>query len=545
MRVPLAVLAAACAALALGVALHACAIDSSRDCTSNDACPDDSGTDASTDTTQSGEPIVTILDAQESLNNVGDASEGFTCDPTKSPHDEPCVVDDAYGVFVAPPANGGDDALGDGTKGTPYATIGKALAGLRGKSRVYICGATYAEQLTISTAASLYGGLACPGQDARAPWSYVGIDSLARVPSPASDWALKIDGIGTPIAIEDVDFTASNAYGQDTSGNGKSSIAALVNASTVTFRRCALTAGSGDHGNDGITGSNFPIDTVTASDGSSNDGETGGSGGSIDCTNGTSSTGGSGGNGSPDGSAAGGDGEANPMPATTSPLDGLGGSGGSVICRQGDPGASGLGCDGGNAAASHGTLTANGWTPSAGGNGSAGNPGQGGGGGGGKSGPLLGGTGGGAGGCGGAGGTGGGGGGASVALACIASTVTLDACVLATSTGGNGGKGGDGQTGQGGGTPRAQATFACTGGLGGNGAGGCGGAGGTGGTSACVVYTGSPMIGSMRCVNGVAGTAGSGGRGGDGGANALGTGVGGGNGADGLAGVAQASLGVP
>ena len=72
------------------------------------------------------------------------------CWEKKSPHDDPCVIDDAYGVFVAPVANGGSDATGNGTRAAPYATLGKALAGLHGKSRVYVCDASYAERVVLS-----------------------------------------------------------------------------------------------------------------------------------------------------------------------------------------------------------------------------------------------------------------------------------------------------------------------------------------------------------------------------------------------------------
>ncbi len=92
-----------------------------------------------------------------------------SCDPTKDPKDEPCVLDDAYGVFVA--SAGGDAGAGSvgersGRAATepltrPYATIGQALANLAGKSRVYVCNGVYGEQVSITTAVSVYGGLSC------------------------------------------------------------------------------------------------------------------------------------------------------------------------------------------------------------------------------------------------------------------------------------------------------------------------------------------------------------------------------------------------
>jgi hypothetical protein len=72
---------------------------------------------------------------------------------------------------VAASAHGGSDTTGDGSKAKPYATIGHALGVLGGKSRIYVCGATYAESVALQTAASLYGGFLCPGGDAGLPWT--------------------------------------------------------------------------------------------------------------------------------------------------------------------------------------------------------------------------------------------------------------------------------------------------------------------------------------------------------------------------------------
>ncbi|HTB72206.1 MAG TPA: hypothetical protein VK762_03125, partial [Polyangiaceae bacterium] len=45
------------------------------------------------------------------------------CDPTKAPHDEPCVIDDAFGIFVSPA--GADRNLG--SKSAPVRSIGHAM----------------------------------------------------------------------------------------------------------------------------------------------------------------------------------------------------------------------------------------------------------------------------------------------------------------------------------------------------------------------------------------------------------------------------------
>jgi hypothetical protein len=466
-----------------------------------------------------------------------DGFDGFACDPTKSPHDAPCVIDPLFGVFVSPA--GRDTAAG--TMSDPLRTIteGVAKAVQTGKARVYTCDGIYSEHVVLSSPVSLYGGLTCPGGGAG--WSY-DEGGTAQVNGPPNEIALAVSGVATPIAIEDFRIFGAAASGQDDAGNGLSSVGALVNASTITFRRCWLSAGGGDRGDDGTAGINYAVNVAPS--GAANDGGMGGAGASVQCVDGTSSTSGNGGGATIGGAADGGNGVANPMPPTeaTMRLDGLGGSGG-FACTPGDKGAYGAAGHAGAAATVIGVLTVDGWTPTRGGSGQAGHPGQGGGGGGGVSGSSpLGGTGGGAGGCGGAGGTGGAGGGASIALACVASSIALDGCTLTTAAAGAGGKGGDGQAGQGGGSYGA-AVGPCLGGYGGNGAGGSAGAGGTGGASACIAYRGSAPTGSPNCIVGAGGTPGAGGRGLDGGSDGVNNAApAGANGADGLAGVSQQLL---
>lgn len=447
---------------------------------------------------------------------------------------DPCVLSDGSGVFVS--ASTGNDSTGNGSAASPYASITKALGNLGGKARIYVCNGTYNEQVSITGAVGLFGGLTCAGT-----WSYA-VGTHAQVNGPANEPALLISAASAAVDIEDMAFTAPNASSQDSSGNGQSSIAALVNASSsVTFHRCGLTAGSGASGAAGSSSSNYT--GATASDGSANNGATGGSGGVAVCGTGTS-TGGNGGDGVSGSAGGGGNGTASGSLVTQAGFDGTGEPAGAASCGSpsANPGANGTAGSGGAPALAYGSLAATGWTPTGGGSGNAGNPGQGGGGGGGKTTPATGGTGGGAGGCGGAGGTGGHGGGASLALASVSSSVTLDsACTLATATGGAGGEGGDGQTGQAGGATTS--ALACLGNYGGNGAGGSGGAGGTGGVSVCIVYSGTAPSGSPSCQLGTAGNAGGGGSGQPGGNNALSNPAPSGNaGATGLAGAAQQSL---
>jgi len=420
------------------------------------------------------------------------------------------------GVFVSP---SGSDS-NQGTEASPVKTIAHALdlAKTAADHRVNACAGTYPEHLVIDAAhdgVSLYGGYSC------ADWSYATTNTVTVAPTDPGP-ALTINMLTSGTTIEDMNFRAPNASGQDSAGNGASSIAVLVNASAnVAFHNCALAAGDGVSASPSkpTTPSNYGNGS-TAPNGAPDTSATGGAGGATTgaaaCMSG-SSAGGSGGTVNIDGGVgSGGDGTSTPT-ATLGSASGYDGTGSSI--SKGHPGANGAAGNGGQAATSYGTLDAMGWTPSHGGNGSPGNPGQGGGGGAASVPPPTGGNGGGSGGCGGAGGLGGAGGGASIALASVASTVTLDGpCSLSTGKGGDAQPGGDGQVGQAGGSPGSDAS-ALAGGKGGNGAGGSGGAGGTGGISVCIVYSGIVPAGSPSCSSGTAGQPGGSGSGNSGGDN--------------------------
>jgi Protein of unknown function (DUF1565) len=509
-----------------------------------------------------------------------DGGADASCDLTKDPKDEPCVLDSAYGVFVAPAAgsdagdaetSGAESADPDGTSDKPYPSIGQALANLGGKSRIYVCNGSYEEQVSITAPVSLYGGLSCAGGSAGRAWSYVG--QSAQVTAPPSGYALFVTGVQQgSVTIEDVSFAASDA-----TAPGASSIAALVVSSTLRLARVTLSAGKGADGvagADGLAAPNYtgaaPVGGSQVSAGPPGSGTltiAGGAGAINQCAVSGMSAGGDGGLG------CGGDGGSSglgspgtampPAPVTMAGRDGL--PRGTILVDAGDaailiddPGADGVAGAGGIAAAAedYGTLSASGWVPSPGGDGSPGDPGQGGAG---ATDPLygecgtssqsVGGGGGGAGGCGGAGGKGGGGGGGSIALASVASNVTLTACALNASDGGTGGAGGAGQDGQAGGQggdtsfPSAHQAGA----AGGNGAGGSGGAGGTGGISVGVLASGSTIASDGSTTEtarlgspGAGGAAGPAGRHGTAGSQT--TGVDGTAGAPGSAGTSTALL---
>jgi hypothetical protein len=445
-------------------------------------------------------------------------ADAFTCDPTLTPKDAACIISDAYGVFVAPPAPfdgglGGSDDAGNGTMAQPFATLGKALQSLNGKSRVMVCSGVYPEQVAIDAAhaASLYGGLTCAVGPNGFTWRYTGAVAEAR-PATADRAALTISGVSGPLAIEDMGFEAPATQDQDPSGAGLSSIAAWVSNSTVSFSRVVLLAGDAGKGADGNTMVNYdPIAPIAPGPVSSTEPA------SQVCPPGAmsppadSTMGGRGSLGGPMGLP----GTAYPMVTGTAPRDGQGGvSGFGDYAFPGDDGADGYARNAGVASTVLGTLSSAAWLPSAGGDGGAGTPGQGGGGGGslpvsGSSSVFNFGGAGGTGGCGGGGGSGGKGGGASVALFSIGSTVTLTTCQLVSNQAGDGGDGGAGGPGQLG-SAGYVVLYSGNGGAGGNGAGGSGGAGGTGGLSAGIVYQGSLPVSDATTTIGLGHGAGAG-----------------------------------
>jgi hypothetical protein len=507
--------------------------------------------------------------------SVEGSSDTSSCDPTKDPKDEPCVLDSAYGVFVA--SAGGDagaESLGsgvagpDGTSARPYTSIGQALANMAGKSRIYVCNGVYAEQVSITAVVSVYGGLSCGAGSGGRVWSYVG--RTAQVMAPPSAYALFVTGVQQgSVTIEDMSFAAIDA-----TGAGTSSIAAFVASSTVRLVRVALSAGNGANGADGAQNRNYtgaaPTGGSQVSSGPPGSGifnVVGGAGAVNNCTLFGTSAGGDGGLGCGDDGGTSGLGSPGtatpPAPVTMAGRDGVPRGTtlsvtGSAATLSDDPGADGVAGDGGVAAPAqdYGTLSAGGWVPSPGGDGSPGDPAQGGAG---ATDPLygqcgtssqsIGGGGGGAGGCGGGGGQGGGGGGGSIALASVASNVTLTACSLNTAAGATGGAGGAGQDGQAGaqGGDTSFPSAHAAGAFGGNGAGGSGGAGGTGGISVGVLASGSTIMtddattqNTQLGAPGAGGAAGPAGR--HGSAGALTTGVDGNAGAPGSAGTSVALL---
>ncbi len=448
-------------------------------------------------------------DAQDALG-----SDGSTCDSSKPPGEDACVIEESYGVFVSP---NGSDASGAGTRAAPYKTLAKAIASASGK-RVYACatGGSYDEMVTIGASVSLFGGFDCSS------WAYTTSTTAQLKPSaPGIPLTVK----ASDVTIEDVRIEATDA-----TDPGASSIALFAsNATNLTLHRVTLKAGKGQKGADAAPASNYDP-TLTQNDPKiMGHGTTDATGGAEQvcanlCVNGTHATGGKGGNGATASPAGDGDpGNPSIMPVDPPTATGLGGAGETVAngaCSNGKKGSNRQPALGGAGAARAGTLSANGWTPANGADGATGGPGQGGGGGGGGISKmnLGGGGGGGCGGCGGAGGPGGKGGGSSFALLGFQSTVTLDACTLIADMAGAGGKGAEGQVGQIGGAGGTQASLGCPGGTGGLGGTGGGGGGGAGGVSVAIGYVGAapaqmngttPQVASIPTTGGAPGTGGS------------------------------------
>lgn len=422
------------------------------------------------------------------------------CASNKAPKDDPCVLQDAIGVFVSP--LGDDNAAG--TENAPVATVAKALsiARLEGKPSIFVCGGTYTARVELSPGPGIavYGGLGCGLPDASADassdasagagaWTYNG--ELARF-TPAGEGAvLFADQLSSLSVLADLELVAADAVTP-----GASSIAGFVRSCpAIDLQRVTLLAGRGAIGRNGDAGA-FADPAPTAG--------TNAAGGAVTCTcaSGMQTVGGNGGGGGLTPSAGG-----NGLPnlGGLSPKDGVGGSAG---CTAGREGADGRHGDGGLAATQNGSLTSNGFFAPNGAGGGNGGVAQGGGGGGGAT-VSGGGGGGGCGGCGGQAGAPGGPGGSSFALLVHQSNLRVTSCKLVASSGAHGGTGGNGQLAQDGGAP---GTGACSGGTGGKGGHGGGGSGGRGGHSIAIGYVGqAPIVTTTTLTVGDAGLGGDGG----------------------------------
>jgi len=416
---------------------------------------------------------------------------GGGCDTSKPPGQGGCDVADTDGFFVSPA--GSDSA--NGSKAAPFVTIGAgilAAAAAPLKPNVYVCKGTYPEKLVVQNSAAgvaLHGGFDCT------TWAQTNAPTTVSPPYASSatpNYVFQV--LGTSALVESMTLTAPDA-----TDPGVSSIAAFLNgAPAVTFRRATVTGGVGADGVSPTALAGLSANT------SGNNGTTSVGGALQDCKcSSDDSIGGQGGTAVGDGGA----------PMNGSPaINGVNGgqAGTTSSCAAGD-GANGLPAGNGASATIVGILSVNGWSPSAGTEGSTGGTAQGGGGGYWNLGNGVGGGGGACGGCGGAGGLGGGGGGGSMAVASLnTQTLRIRSSTFTAAKGGNGGDGVVGQPGQPGGAKGMSFDGICNGGNGGTGGLGGTSGGGAGGVSVAIATVGSQLdIDNQTTV--LAGAAGHGG----------------------------------
>ena len=415
----------------------------------------DGGTDATKDGTTDGHVVEVGTEGgthETGLPDVIVTSDGskdapvdtFTCIPTSDPSSEPCVINEMFGVFVAPAANGGSDTTGMGSRAAPYATISHALASLGGLSRVYVCNGAYTDQITVTGAVGIFGGLTCgtAGDGGpTGPWAYA-MGTKATVAGSLPTFTIEVNAGSAAVDIEDMEFDAAAG----TAASPSSIAMFAVSSTAVTMERVTLTSGTGFAGSPGTPGSNYSA--TQASAGNQATGSTPGPTLSCECVDQSTSMGGRGGLGDPSAPSAGAAGGPTipGAPATA----GMPGQYSGGACANGLGGASSATVAGGIGASSAGSIDDASWkTGPPGGSGATAAAAQGGGGGSGgtySSTPSGGGGGGGCGGCGGAGGAGGSTGGSSFALLSLSSSITLDACALTAGGGGAGGGGGYGSS---------------------------------------------------------------------------------------------------
>ncbi|WP_437338477.1 hypothetical protein [Sorangium sp. So ce394] len=416
----------------------------------------------------------------------------------------------------------GDDQ-NPGTKSAPVKTlehaVGLAASGRRGGEaptrRVYACGGTFEEAITLPSGVDLWGGRRCDGGD----WSYQGSFGGPDHPTiiaPPGGIPLRVLGVEeTALAgdnatsvIAGVRVVAADASAPD----GKSSIAVILSTGArAIVQDSVIVAGNGKDGESGKDAhSERATDGVNGNDGASActaDVVMGALPVVTVCDDGTESIGGYGGDGGID---VGGDGASGQPELAENPEgEGSGGVGADLtMCSDGKPGADGADAGRAAGAVGEGHLGIHGWIGVRGQDGQRGGTGQAGGGGGGSKsrgnmvacraglpqGGAAGGSGG-SGGCGGRGGYGGGYGGASIGIVELdGAELTIGGSDVFTGKGGQGGVGGRGQPGgighKGGrgGLGSGDMWDACSGGRGGNGGRGGDAGGGLGGASVGIAY---------------------------------------------------------
>ncbi|WP_437719527.1 hypothetical protein [Sorangium sp. So ce448] len=428
---------------------------------------------------------------------------------------------DECGVFVSPLS--GDDRS-PGTKDAPVRTLQHAIGlAAHGRShgeeptrRVYACGGSFEEKITLPSGVDVWGGRLCDGGDWSYEGSFGGPDHPTIIAPPGGiplrvlgEEGMALAGDDATSVIAGVRVVAADASAPD----GKSSIAMILSTGATAFvQDSVIVAGNGKDGEPGED-----ADTERAADGlEGNDGvsacTTDSPTGALPvvtvCDDGIESIGGYGGDGGLESGSDGAPGQ--PVPADNPEGLGSAGVGADVtLCDDGRRGAHGADAGRADGAVGVGHLGKDGWIGVRGKDGKPGGTGQGGGGGGGSKsrgemvacraglpqGGAAGGSGG-SGGCGGRGGYGGGYGGAAIGIIVLdGAELTIGTSDVITGKGGQGGVGGRGQEGgvgryggNGGKGFGADMPGACSGGLGGNGGRGGDAGGGLGGATIGIAY---------------------------------------------------------
>jgi hypothetical protein len=481
----------------LAAMAYGCGQTSSGTCADNGTCASvmEAGGDQTAESPEAGSEGGSP-DAGADAADAGDGFDGYTCDPTQLPSQDPCVVDDKYGVFVSP--NGRSGATG--TMADPFLRVADAIAAATGHTdRVLACAGNYdealilgsipgqdagsipatdggvdaAEEESFSGGVTVFGGLDCTNG-----WKYTGAKAILAPTTRGV--ALTVKGLMAGLTFEDFGFHSLAGV-----ESGESSIAVFASQSVapgLLLRRCDIEAGAGQPGTDQVATMGFDAGAPPGQPGTANSG-----GGTTPNTCGgvaMASVGGAGGQPGPMG-GDGQDGTPGPSNKGTAAGCAMGTGAGNV----GGPGLSGAAGSAGAGAATWAQFDEHGWVPTDGALAGAGGVAQGGGGGGSVD-NSGGGGGGGAGGCGGAGGAAGTGGGSSIAVLVYQSSVDLEACTISTADAGTGGNGASGQVGQlAGAHGNVLVGTGCPGGKGGSGGSGGGGGGGAGGLSVGVLWS--------------------------------------------------------
>ncbi|MEO7112915.1 MAG: hypothetical protein ABI183_20905 [Polyangiaceae bacterium] len=180
----------------------------------------------------------------------GDASVvNGSCDTSQTPSQTSCVINEAYGVFVATTATA---AGADGTRAHPFATLQAGITSAKTQQkRVYACVGTYAEQITIADGVSVFGNLDCAHD-----WAPITQHALLKAPTSP---AVRADQIQSPTRIDSLDIDAP-----DGTPASKNSIGVIATASPgLTIANATIQAGAGFDGIGGVEGAQL----VQSSDG--------------------------------------------------------------------------------------------------------------------------------------------------------------------------------------------------------------------------------------------------------------------------------------